>query len=343
MRSRVTVLLPVYNPGKFLRHSLDRILNQSWPDFELLILDDGSTDASWEVISSYKDQRIRALKNEHNLGLSVTLNRGLEMASGELIARYDPDDLSHRDRMKKQLEAFDRHKDAVAVFSRGRLIDAKDRLIGWVRTPRDAQAVRWDLCFRNTLLHGSVMFRKQFVWEKLGGYQPLRTCEDYDLWSRIIRSQGNIIVLKENLVDYRIHQDSMMGKEHSEGAFTSHCDTMREIMKKNCQTFMPGTLSEQQIDILSSAWIDPTRADWKAFFSIQKNMLRLFKKTNLRKIRKILIEQDFSLYRKCSQARCALPFLRALYQAAPDRFATLPWIRILGDKVLATLRWRSPR
>ncbi len=339
----VTVLLPVYNPGRFLRHSLDRILNQSWSNFELLIVDDGSTDASWAVISSYKDKRIRALKNDRNLGIAATLNRGLEMASGEFVARYDIDDFSRHDRMKKQLQTFDQHKDTVAVFSRGRLIDEKNRLIGWVRTPQNSQAVRWDLCFRNTLIHGSVMFRKKFVWEKLGGYQLLRTCEDYDLWSRIIRDQGHIVVLKENLVDYRIHTNSMMGKEHSEGAFTGHYETMRRIMEQNCREFMPGLLSEQQISILCSAWMDPIRADWKAFFFIQKEMLRHLKKPDQREVQKILIEQDFSLYRKCRQAHCAIPFLRALSENDPARFATLPWIRILGDKVLATLKWRSPR
>jgi glycosyltransferase involved in cell wall biosynthesis len=338
----ITVLVPVYNAGKFLRPALDGILNQSWRDFELLIIDDASTDKSWETIFSYQDKRIRALKNERNLGIAATLNKGLELASGELIARYDPDDLSHQDRLKTQIETFEQNKDAIAVFSRARLIDEKNRLIGWVRTPTNIQAIRWDLCFQNTLLHGSVMFRKQFVWEKLGGYRLLRTCEDYDLWSRIIRNHGKIIVLKENLVDYRIHSHSMMGKEHSEGFSRSH-DTMREIMKKNCQAFMPTLLSEQQMNILSSAWIDPTTANWIEFFTIQKNMLQLFQKADLRELRKTLIEEDFSLYRKCRQAGCAIQFLRALWQAAPTRFVALPWIRILGDKVLSTLHWRSPR
>lgn len=336
----VTVLLPVYNAGKFLCPTLDRILNQSLQDFELLILDDASTDESWEIVSSYQDDRIRAVKNEWNIGLAATLNRGLAMASGELIARQDQDDLSQRDRLKKQVEVFEGYKQAAAVFSRARLIDAEDRLIGWVRTPTNVEAIRWDLCFRNGFVHGTAMFRRDIIWGKLGGYHPLPACEDYDLWSRLLREQGEIVVLAENLIDYRIHPSSMMGQEHRE-AFAKSQEALRGIMEKNCRVFLG--LSDRQIEVLVSAWLEPQTANWTSFFAIQKDKLHSHQRSNFREIKKILAEEDFSLYRRCRQIQCAASFLRALYLVAPLRFVALPWLRILGEWLLATLGWRFPR
>ncbi len=336
----ITVLLPVYNGGKLLGGALDGILNQSLRDFEFLIIDDHSTDGTWEKVCSYRDSRIRAVRNEQNIGLTATLNRGLEIASGELIARQDHDDFSYPDRLKRQVEAFKERKELVAVFSRARLIDNKNRIVGWVRTPTNPAAIRWDLCYRNSFVHGSVMFRRKVVWEDIGGYHPLPACEDYDLWSRIQRNQGEIAVIQDSLLDYRIHSHSIMGQEHSE-AFVKSRNALRQIMEKNCEAFFD--LSEKQIAILTAAWLEPELANWTSFFVLQNQLLASQRDSDILAIRKILAEEDFSLYRKCCQTTCAVSFLRALCLVAPRRFAALPWIRILGERLLAVLGWRSPR
>ena len=99
---KITVLMPVYNAGKYLREAIDSILNQSFSDFEFLIINDGSTDNSKNIIESYNDQRIKFIENDKNSGVIFSLNRGLDLAKGGYIARMDADDISLRDRLKIQ-------------------------------------------------------------------------------------------------------------------------------------------------------------------------------------------------------------------------------------------------
>ncbi|MBA3284207.1 MAG: glycosyltransferase family 2 protein, partial [Nitrosopumilus sp.] len=99
---KVTVLMPVYNASAYLHDAIQSILNQTFQDFEFLIIDDGSSDNSEIIIKGYKDKRIRFIKNEQNIGISATLNKGIELASCELIARMDADDVSYPKRLEKQ-------------------------------------------------------------------------------------------------------------------------------------------------------------------------------------------------------------------------------------------------
>ena len=101
---RVTVLMPVYNAELFLSEAIESILRQTWSDFEYLIINDGSTDNSRKIISSFRDPRIRLVDNPSNLGLTKSLNKGLELAEGEYIARQDADDISHPKRLERQVQ-----------------------------------------------------------------------------------------------------------------------------------------------------------------------------------------------------------------------------------------------
>jgi glycosyltransferase involved in cell wall biosynthesis len=104
---KISILMPVYNGEKYLREAIDSILNQTFTDFEFLIVDDGSTDNSVEIINSYQNSRINLVKNDKNEGLVYTLNRGLSLAKGEYIARMDCDDISLPERLKKQIDFLD--------------------------------------------------------------------------------------------------------------------------------------------------------------------------------------------------------------------------------------------
>src|SRR5437867_1168505 len=120
----LTVLMPVYNASKHLREAIESILGQTFTDFEFLIIDDGSTDNSIEIIRSYNDPRIRFLVNEHNLGISATLNKGIELSSTELIARMDADDLSYPDRLQQQYDYFQQYPETVMLSTSVRIIGA---------------------------------------------------------------------------------------------------------------------------------------------------------------------------------------------------------------------------
>lgn len=119
-----SVLMPVYNGEKYLREAIDSILEQTLTDFEFLIIDDGSKDNSVQIINSYNDPRIRLVKNETNLGISKTLNRGIEMASAEFIARMDADDISYPARLQKQYDYLIKHPRVLTVLDYPSLVES---------------------------------------------------------------------------------------------------------------------------------------------------------------------------------------------------------------------------
>ena len=112
----ITVLMPVYNAERFLAEAIESVLQQTFTQFEFLIIDDGSTDSSPEIVRSYSDPRIRFLQNEQNLGITATLNKGIELAQADLIARMDADDICYPDRLQKQMEFVAAHPDG-ALFT----------------------------------------------------------------------------------------------------------------------------------------------------------------------------------------------------------------------------------
>src|SRR5688572_53842 len=118
----VTVLMPVYNAERFLSEAIDSILQQSLTDFEFLIIDDGSTDCSREIINAYKDDRIRLVQNESNLAITASLNKGIHLARASLIARMDADDISYPERLQKQYNYLSNHPDCALLSTSARVI-----------------------------------------------------------------------------------------------------------------------------------------------------------------------------------------------------------------------------
>ena len=207
---KVTVLMAVYNGERYLRESIESILNQTFTDFEYLIIDVCSMDSSRDIIRSYGEPRIRLIKNANNLGLIKTLNRGLALAKGQYIARQDQDDISHPERLKKQADFLISHPEIVLLGTRVNSIDPygrKSKLYGCC-TVSSELAIRWQLMFDNPFVHPSVMMRTEIV-RKIGGYdEHFLECEDYDLFSRLAYTYRTTN-LKEALLDYRYHFDSM--------------------------------------------------------------------------------------------------------------------------------------
>lgn len=210
--AKVTVLMPVYNAGAYLEHSIRSILGQTWTDFEFLIVNDGSTDNSRDIVLSFRDARIRLIENSANIGLTKSLNRGLKSAGGEYVARQDADDISCPARLERQVKFLDAHPDVVLLGTRARAVDEKgaptreQRL----RIPVGLHAIRWYLMFQNAFVHSSVMFRRTIVWEKIGGYnESFERAQDYELWSRIARTHA-VENLPETLIDHRHEYGSVV-------------------------------------------------------------------------------------------------------------------------------------
>ncbi len=207
---QVTVLMPVRNGAAHLQQAIDSILAQTFVDFELLIIDDGSTDATPEFLRAQRDPRVRALTNPQNLGLVPTLNRGLELARGEWIARQDHDDLSMPDRLQKQVDFLRAHPDHVLVGTEAFATGEDGKKAYRLSRPVNPESIRWYLCFDNAFIHSSVMFRRDVIQRDFGGYPRSFHSEDYALWSRVARARPTAN-LPEPLLLYREHVASVTG------------------------------------------------------------------------------------------------------------------------------------
>lgn len=205
----VSVILPVYNGEVYLREAVDSILAQTWREFELIAIDDGSADSSVDILQQYTDDRMRVFSHS-NRGLAATLNRGIELARGKYIARQDQDDISRPDRFAKQV-AFLEAQPACALLGTWAEI-RQDRKLRkrFHRHPTDNATLQFELLFNNPFVHSSVMIRKSAL-EKVGGYTTdlaRQPPEDYELWSRIARC-CEVANLPKLLVVYREVHGSM--------------------------------------------------------------------------------------------------------------------------------------
>lgn len=198
--------MPVYNGEKYLREAVESILGQTFTDFEFIIVDDGSTDTTPTILEEYasKDHRITILTNEHNSGICVTLNRGLDAAQGEYIARMDADDISLPTRLEKQIAFMDKHLEVGAlgtsleVFAEG----FAPYQFPMQTNPRQCRA---DMLFNTCMAHPSVVIRKCVLTEHGLNYDDhFRGVEDYHLWWRISQ-RADVCNLAEPLLRYRKH------------------------------------------------------------------------------------------------------------------------------------------
>ncbi len=183
----VSVVLPVYNSEKYLLEAVESILKQTFGDFELIIIDDGSTDDSAKILDSINDTRIIRLRNEKNSGLVVSLNHGISVASGKYIARMDADDISMPERLVKQVNFLEAHPD-VCVLGTGIYTHIEGGSVkdGIVRFPTHDKCIRWMLCFRSAIAHVTAVIRREFLMGDGSYHQQCLYAEDYDLWVRLM-------------------------------------------------------------------------------------------------------------------------------------------------------------
>ncbi|MFO0959090.1 MAG: glycosyltransferase [Isosphaeraceae bacterium] len=212
----ISVLMPVYNTERYLDECVNSILNQTFRDFEFLIIDDGSTDGSRAILERYAahDPRIR-LVSRPNTGYVVALNEMLERASGRYIARMDADDVALPDRFRVQIEYLEAHPDAVCVGTSYELIDDRGRvLMAYHVDGLENDQVQEELLSGNVVLaHPTIMARADLVRD-LGGYdESLMPAEDLDLWLRM-GERGRLAVLPQTMVRYREHAGSVSSRSH---------------------------------------------------------------------------------------------------------------------------------
>lgn len=198
---KVTVLISVYNDAEYLDSAIASILNQTFRDFEFLIINDGSTDNSRQIILSHNDSRIRLIDNDVNVGLTKSLNIGLAQARGEYVARMDADDISLPERLEIQYESIISKK-AGLVGGCPQIIDGKGKVLRTDQYCYSPEEIYYWLHFRNCLFHSTVFFRKESILS-VGGYdERFRYAQDYNLWVRLMR-RIKFYYIPKTLIKYR--------------------------------------------------------------------------------------------------------------------------------------------
>ena len=209
LKPLVSVVLPVYNCETYVGGAIESVLEQTFSSFELIVINDGSTDQSAHIIDSFNDKRMRVL-HQANQGLAAALNRGISLAKGKYIARQDQDDLSLINRIALQVAYMEGHPDCVLLGSWAQIMEV-DRLVErFHRHPVDELTLRYQLLFNNPFVHSSVLLRRSALLQ-VGGYSTdpdRQPPEDYELWSRLSRI-GSVANLGEVLLTYREIPGSM--------------------------------------------------------------------------------------------------------------------------------------
>ncbi len=198
---KISVIMSAYNSEKYVAESIQSILDQTYPDFELIITDDASTDNTFSIISSISDKRIKVIRNENNCGLTANLNSMLSIAKGDYIARIDADDLCVNSRFDEEVRILDQDKEAYLVCS---YIEKFGDEVGITKVRTDSEFIRANIMFNNFIPHSTVMFRNDGKYKYNEVYNG---SEDYELWERVIGEGNKIVIIPKPLVKYRVHSN----------------------------------------------------------------------------------------------------------------------------------------
>jgi glycosyltransferase involved in cell wall biosynthesis len=202
----ISVILPVYNAELYVSESIQSVLNQSFSDFELIILNDGSTDGSERVILEFQDKRIKYVKNETNLKLIDTLNLGLKLVQGKYIARMDADDIAFPDRFEKQITFLEKNPDYGLVGSFAECFGDTNGIMKYVEEDQD---IRFALLTHNPFIHSTIMVRSTVLKENNLAYKKDKLhVEDYDLWIQLL-AFTKAKLIPECLIKYRVHENQV--------------------------------------------------------------------------------------------------------------------------------------
>ena len=274
--------MPVYNASSFLKESIDSILSQSFTDFEFLIINDGSTDPSANIIDSYTDYRIKHIKFPVNGGITKALNTGLDIAQGEYIARMDADDLALPQRLEKQVMFMDQNPD---VGVSGTWVEYFGKRKGVMMAPQNHKEILWTLLFGSPFFHPSVIMRTKLIRE-IKYPSDFPHAEDYALWMKL-SDRTQFANLSEPLLKYRWSPGSI-GLSYSDLQKKSTNRIKRSVLELFLGAPIPDVVWSR-LDIDSA-----TPVDLKEFVDIYKKIndaLKLFDEKELMGKVSLLVKQ----------------------------------------------------
>lgn len=243
--TKVSVVMPVYNGEKYLRQAIDSILNQSFSDFEFIIINDCSTDATEQIIKSYDDKRIVYVKNDNNIGVAESLNRGFDIAKGEYIARMDADDISLPQRFEKQIEFMDKHNEYGLCGCDIIKFDDNGNEKQFIYSHSDDE-IKVDLLFDSPLPHPGIMIRRT-VDETIDLHydREYEKAEDFELWTRMAE-KVRFYNIPEFLLKYREHNLQV-----SNACNEQQVESCKKIRYNNLIGAVGRSLANEYIDVFN--------------------------------------------------------------------------------------------
>lgn len=306
---QISVLMATYNAAPFLCLSLDSILQQTYTDFEFIVVNDASTDATTAILSAYDDPRLKIIHNAHNLGLPASLNLGLEAASGAYIARMDSDDIALPERLAAQLDYMERHPQ-IGVLGTERYILRENNHLYKPATPLrfTHNVITWRVFIGQPFCHPTLMLR-QDVLRRVGGYDAsfIYGGEDSDLYTRLL-GKTRFANLPERWLIYRQHANSMSVKSASKKHHTQR--SRHELASQ----LVGRAYTLQHFYDIATAWYGAGSVPAKRALDTAHFLLELFQaleasdyfdSTDLQDVRGELVQHLFSL-RQHSQPQMRL-------------------------------------
>ena len=242
---RITVLMTVFNGGDYLRHSVEAVLNQSYRDFEFLIVNDASKDDSLETIHSYKDARIKVITNPQNLGQTASLNIGLREASGQYVARIDADDIVYPPWLEKQLGFIDQHPHCAVASMRAVVINTHHQIIKELNSPTSPEEIILKSIFASPINHVGCLMRKKTILDAGGYDEQYKIVADYGLWCKLIHRKEFILSNPVILVAVRAHPQSISMLEADKRVIPE----MTDIISQNVKFWSGITLTQEEITL----------------------------------------------------------------------------------------------
>lgn len=206
----VSVIMPVYNAGNFLVEAIESILKQTYQNFEFIIINDHSTDNSWDIIQKYQKKypkKIKAINLKRNLnkGGDACANVGLSKAKGKYIARMDADDIAHPQRLEKQVKFLEKNKDVFLVGSNAKVIDKEGKVIGIKKVPTSYEDIYKSFFTFNPIIHPTVIFRRVIKGKVFSYPKKFSANNDYYFFFKMLCKDYKFVNLREELLYYRIH------------------------------------------------------------------------------------------------------------------------------------------
>ena len=328
----VTVIMPVYNGERFLAGALDSVLAQTFTDFIVLVLDDGSTDHTAQILSRYTDRRVRVIRNGARLGAAGARNRGLDLADTRYVAFLDSDDVAYPQRLETQIAFLRAHPDVQLVASRVAIIDAAGVATGavWGHTG-PADAIPPAMLFANGLATSTVVVERALIQDDRFN-AALDPVEDYDMWLRLL-DRGRPVCLPDLLVQYRVHSASLM---HTRQEVTE--DGVRRIVRDRLARL--GVVpTAAELEVHRDLGMDRLRGSAPALAAVDRWLKTLDEANGRSRVypagifRRVLAHHWLAAcdaaarggaWDAWSSILCS-PFTRQLALRAPGKLARLPW------------------